>query len=429
MLRKLRDNRFLTHSAQLGVGAALAHLVTLLISPVLSRLYTPEEFGVFAVFNSVVILLCLASTGTFDYAIPMPKRDGEAEGLVRLALRWTHLFGAGGLALVAVWGVAGGMEGGMADGGVGSFPAIAIVLLIPGVVVHNWLSVTMHWRIRQERFRRLSASRMGQALATAVTQIGLGFLGASSVGLLLGHIAGRLGGVWVLLRNRWDEWFGILRGGSRGEREEIARLHREQPRYVLPSSLLASGSIELPILLISTLFSELLVGLYGFSYRILTAPTVLAGYAIGNVYYQRISKSVQDGQPVMKLTVGLWAGLFAVGLIPFGAVGLFGQEVFAFLFGAQWGEAGRIASLLTPMLLLNFTLLPTSRALMVLGRQKAMPVFSALSMGLRLLALVLGARFADFDTALLAMVWGQVLVHGLQTAYTVVAIRRYEQGR
>ena len=416
----MRENRFLTHSAQLGVGAALAHLTTLAVSPVLSRLYTPEEFGVFAVFNSLVILLCLASTGTFDYAIPMPKEDREAEGLARLALRWTRVFG-----IAALLGVG---AAGLFTDGVGMFPYVAIVLVVPGVVVHNWLSVAMHWRIRQERFRRLSASRTGQALGAAVTQIGLGFLGLTSAGLLFGHIAGRLAGLWVLLKDRWSEWRKLREGGDAAESREIARLHREQPRYVLPSSLLASGSIELPILVISTLFSELLVGLYGFSYRMLTAPTVLAGYAIGNVYYQRISKSVQDRKPVMRITVGLWLGLFALGLAPFGAIGLYGEEMFSFLFGSQWREAGRIASILTPMLLLNFTLLPTSRSLMVLGKQKAMPVFSLFSMVLRLLALVLGARYADFDTALIAMVWGQVLVHALHTGYTIRSIRNYERG-
>ena len=67
-------------------GTAVAQIISVLISPILTRLYTPEEFGIFTIIVSIYAMLALITGGRYEVAILLPKKKSDASNLMILAL-------------------------------------------------------------------------------------------------------------------------------------------------------------------------------------------------------------------------------------------------------------------------------------------------------------------------------------------------------
>jgi O-antigen/teichoic acid export membrane protein len=102
------------------------------------------------------------------------------------------------------------------------------------------------------------------------------------------------------------------------------------------------------------------------------------------------------------------------------------EPVFIFAFGAEWAGAGKVASILSPMLFFLFITNPTSKSLLVLNKQKIMPFISAGSLSIRLAALLTGYYLYDFYIALGLMVAGQIIVYIIQALYVYRSARKWD---
>ncbi|MDN5539770.1 MAG: oligosaccharide flippase family protein, partial [Comamonas sp.] len=66
-------------------GTAFAQAIPLIISPVLTRLYSPDEFGAYALYTAIVSVLVVVATGQYENAVLLPKKELHAFSLVALA--------------------------------------------------------------------------------------------------------------------------------------------------------------------------------------------------------------------------------------------------------------------------------------------------------------------------------------------------------
>lgn len=77
-------NSFARSVGLLVGGTAGAQVLTVLVSPVLTRLYTAEDFGVLAVYASVLSLILVVASLRYELAIPLPEDDLDAVNLTAL---------------------------------------------------------------------------------------------------------------------------------------------------------------------------------------------------------------------------------------------------------------------------------------------------------------------------------------------------------
>jgi len=403
----------------LGSGVIVAHLITLAVSPIITRIYTPEEFGLFALFNSLVVILSLFATGAYEFSIVLPEKDRSGKNLFKLSFLTTlsfTLFCYIVLFLSASY---------ISEWTTLSIPFLGLIPL--GVLFHAGMNILTYWFTRKEYFDEFARAKISMASGTGLFQVLIGFAGFTATGLLVGYIAGRVSSIFTMTWQKLGEVKQLFREWKQPEIKRVAKLYRDHPKFVLISSLLSMAAIELPVFLITSLFGSQELGFYGLAFRVLMAPVTLVSMSVGHVYFQKLSDRKNQGHELSSYLLKMWGVLFVIGILPFTLLYMFSEPLFAFIFGTDWFDAGTVASILSPMLLFTFIANPTSKSLLVLNKQKIMPLFSSGSLLIRFATLFTGYYFFDFFTALWLMAGGQILVYILQGLYTLYSARQADR--
>jgi O-antigen/teichoic acid export membrane protein len=368
----------------LASGTAVAQLGLALATPVLTRLYSPADYGTLAVYASTVTVLLVIASLRYELAIPLPEDETMAGSLLGLAL----LLVAGmtvGLALL-VW-LAG--------------DAFIAAVRVPALRPYRWLvplgfagaglyQALSYWAIRRRAFGRLARTRLSQGLGQVATQLGCGFAGLGAPGLLMGDVVGRVaGGGGLGLAAVRDRPFART---TRGTLAAAAARYRRFPLLTTWSGLLNVGSLQLPSILFAAFFGAAAAGLYALSYKMLVLPTMLLGQSVAQVFLSRAAIAARDPAELRQLTERTALVLFGVGLPLFAVVALGGPQIFGTVMGQRWEQAGRYAQVLAPWFVVWLVSSPLSGLLNVREWQGSALAFSAGEFVLRLGSLMVGSR-------------------------------------
>ncbi len=377
---------FIGSAVALSVGTAVAQAVTILISPILSRLFLPEAFGLAALFTSVAGTVGLAGCLSYQLAIMLPEDDKTAANLFGLCVLLT-----GGMTLLAalVMAVAG-------DSLLALMRAEDLApykWLVPaGVLIATAALPLRYWNSRHNHFKRLGMASAGASLVNAGATLGAGFAGfTSGLHLILARLPGQatppafLG--WRFLSA--DLRF-CLRHWTLSGMWQAAKRYKKFPLITNWTALLNMISRQAPVFLIAAFFGPTPVGLYALGRRVLSLPSTLIAQSISQVFFQRGAVKQASGQDLGSLVRNVATRLITVGLLPMLIVGMVGPDLFGFVFGQNWREAGLYASILAIWLFTMFVSSPLSPVLMILERQGLQFILNVLMFVTRVGALVVG---------------------------------------
>jgi O-antigen/teichoic acid export membrane protein len=368
----------------LAGGTAAAQLLLVLAVPVLTRLYTPADYGTLAVYASTLTILLVLATLRYETAIPLPEDEQVAGSLLVLSVLLL-------LILSSVLGLLVWLAG----------DAFVAAVKVPSLRPYLWLiplaffgagmyQMLSYWAIRRHAFGRIARTRMTQGFGQVLAQIGLGLAGVGTPGLLIGDVVGRVagGGSLALLAIRERPRLGVTRASL----VSAAARYRRFPLLTTWSGLFNVGSVQLPSILFSAAFGAAAAGLYALSFKMLVLPTMLVGQAVGQVFLSRAVVAARDPERLRQLTERTALTLFACGLPAFGVVAMAGPKLFATVMGAEWEPAGRYAQVLAPWFVVWLVSNPLSGLLNVREWQGSALAFSAFELVLRLGALLVGAH-------------------------------------
>ncbi len=335
-------------------GGALAQLAPLLLGPLIARLYTPAAMGVFTQFTTVAATLAVAASLRYEQALPLAQADGEARGLLALALRLVAL--AVLLSLPLAWALHA----------VGWLPLPALLPVAIGSA--GLLQVLMLWANRAQRFGALAASRLVQYGGAALLQVGLGWAlwqgaAAGSDGAwalaVAPLVAQVLAALWLLRPAPAGGWGALLAPATpelRAAMRAEARRHADFARINTPHAFLGTLQDALAVALLVAWSGDVAAGLWGLALRYLKAPATLVGSAVSQALYPRLaSASPQEGQRLVRELLALLGGLALV-LMAVLMVG--GPWLFEWAFGAPWRDAGELARALAPYIAAHFVAAP-----------------------------------------------------------------------
>lgn len=364
-----RRSAFARNVMAIATGTALAQGVTILTAPLLSRLYTPSDFGVLAVFVSVTTIVLTVSSGRYELAIPLPKLDRDGGALLLLSLLLN-----GGTALLCALAVpvVGNDLSRVVDVAALDRYLWLLPIAILGTGTYQALN---YWSVRVQRYRRIARTRISQAIAQAAVSVGLGIAWTGPAGLMLGHIGGRAAGTSSLLP-RGPERRAIGRPRT-PQLVELARRYRRFPLVSAWVGLLTAAGQNLPSVLLAIFYGAPTAGLFLLANRVIASPMYLVGDAVGQVYLGEAASVVRDEpRRLVPLFTVATRRLFLVGVVPFAGVAVFGGTAFALVFGEEWREAGVYAQIFTPMFLLQFVVSPLSQTLTILEKQGSQLAFN-----------------------------------------------------
>ncbi len=347
----------------LMTGTTLANVIPVAVSPVLTRLYTPSDFGLFALYTGVVALLSVAATGRYELAIVLPADDADAFELLGLSLAL-----AGAVSAIVAILVAAFHAGLLAALHAPALSAWAWLLPL-GVLLMGFAQAASNWLNRRRSYRRIAASRILQALTTAILAIVLASSGLGAGGLILSAIAGQALATLLLAFAVWHGLRGSsLRWTRQGMRREAAR-YREFPRINALHALFDNLNASATLILLAHYFDAVVVGHYSMVMRVLTAPVTFIGSAISQVFYQRAADVHNQGGDLRALLRSLLARSVWIALPCALALVLAAPALFTAAFGPAWAHAGQYARLLSPYMFFYFLAAPLAFLPFVLNRQ------------------------------------------------------------
>jgi O-antigen/teichoic acid export membrane protein len=381
LIRMARSrDEFMGGVSTLVAGTMGGQLVVLGLSPILTRLYRPEDFGILGVFASALALLTVIATLRYELALPVAD-DVEVGSLLALVL-FVLAVSAIGTALLA--STAGAELVGMLNAAV---LRPYLWLLAIGVGFAGLLQMLTYLRIRDRAYGQLARSRLIQAAATTLSQIGLA--GVGPLGLLVGYVGGRLAGLVLLVRVPSNPAPVSVTSIA-----QSAARYRRFPLVTMWASLINALGLQFPNLILAAAFGPSVVGLFSLTIRVIQAPMAMLGQAVSQVFLGGLAAAVRSHE-VAGYARSTFSILSLVALAPAGLAMLWAPDVFSVVFGPEWRGAGDMARFLIPWIALAFVGQPLTSLAFAMGGQRMDLGFQvALAMG-RLGALALGVASED----------------------------------
>lgn len=408
---------FVRSVATLTLGTVFAQLLALAAMPVFTRLYTPADFGSLAVFTAISSLVAIAITLRYETAVLPAKTDEESATVALLCFACIFILGLL-MVVVSMLLPIGVLRLLPAENKIGLWLPVAVLAGISTAI----LATIQSWLNRHKRYKQMASQRIAQS----ATIVGLGLLFGTVLkqeqGLLLAQVAASVMTAIIAL------WFSrsVAKKWRCSDIKSVARIHVNAPKYLLLTALLDAFTFQLPVILIANWFGQGMAGQFSMAWRVLTLPMGLIGVAIGQVFLQRFAQVQMQPQAARHLLRKTWRTLFFIGLGPMVLIFFFGEYLFQWVLGESWGEAGRIASILAPMLLAMLISAPTSGTYIVLGLQRYNLIFGVVTFIYRPLCLFLGYLNGNFMAALQVWVVIDIFVIFL---YQIIAIRALDRNR
>ncbi len=396
-------------------GTTIAQAIPIIASPVLSRLYTPEQFGLFALYVSVAGIVSVVVSGCYEVAVMLPEKDEDAVNIVALSLLLAVIVSA--LSFLVLWIFNSGIAGLL------NKPEIAVWLcVLPASVFFNGTYQCFnYWLNRKKMFGKMAAGRVVQNTSIAGLKTAFGFGGAGAGGLITGNILGGFIGTgllgWQTVR---DETFDIGKISRKMIAAQAVR-YKRFPLFASWSGFLNAASLHVPIILLSSLFSSTAAGLYYYSHRLLSIPMSLLGMSIGQVFFQKASEYKNDPEKLKVITVDIYRRLLYIGVIPLSVIMVYGDYIFGFVFGSDWITAGQFARVMCPWILFVFISSPLSTLFDVLERQRDELVFNSLIFITRVAAIFAG--YLLYADAYAAVVFFGVIGAVMWLGYSLYLLR------
>lgn len=316
-------------------GTVLAQLIPFVISPILTRLYSPQDFGAFSIFLSLSLVVASISTGKYELAIMLPKYQNKAFYLFVLSLMFSLVVNIFFLVLIFVFGEK------ITD--LIKFSAnVGYLYLCPMLSFFTAIYLSSQYYLnRQQAYKKITKNKIIQSSLVAAFQIVLSQI-ISNMGLILGYFVGVVCATMLLIRNNFLVEKKKLNKLNRKKIFTTAIIYKRFPLFFSLSYGINTFVTNIIPIILTTSFGIEYAGFYLLVQRFLGMPSSMIVSSISGVFFQKASRQ----KDCRKLYLALSLGLFMLG-IPFTyLIYQFSPELFIYFFGKNWDMAGQISSIM-----------------------------------------------------------------------------------
>jgi O-antigen/teichoic acid export membrane protein len=317
-------------------GNVLAQGIAVVSIPIITRLFTPETYGCYAVFISVALIIGQISTFCYQTAIIMPDSENDALSLTILCFMSVTIVTAA--VSLFCWNNREFLQN------ITGLPLESTIIgLLPLVVFLHGNQLTLSfWQLRRKRMGCLSTAKILESITDRGLALTAGFSGwTDPLGLIVAKIASGVVAISVLLR-------GELAGGIKSARDGLRKVDpvcalRKYRRFAVfntPSVLLTASMLHLPAVIISYFYSAGIAGLYAIGNAVMNLPINMLGDAFARTYLQYAAENRGEIEKLKVHSKELLSSMIALLLVPFVFLGVVGKELFTIILGPDWGEAG-----------------------------------------------------------------------------------------
>ena len=409
MLNKLKPkSEFSRNVLTLMTGTTVAQAIPIAISPILTRLYTPEDFGVLALYMSIVSILGVIVTGQYELAIMLPKKENDALNIFYLSIIITSVISF--LTLISV-----------------IYFNNEITLLLNNPQISKWLYLIPvsifitglfnsfnYWFNRNKDYKLLAKTKVTQSFINSGSNLSLGFLKLTNLGLILSSFLAQLIAVSLFIKTFQ---FKNIQLFHKKRILILAKKYKKFPKITMLHTLFNSFSNNIPVLLIIQYFSNKEAGFFLFTNRIIGMPLSIISGAISTVFFKEIN-DIKINQPKRLLTfyksiifklllllIPLLTALFFI--LPL---------IIPIIFGEQWKDLAMYIQILLPMFLFRSIGSILSHIIVVFDRQFKGFILEILSFSIKGSSILIGGFYHDIYIGLVLF----SILSSLLTLYRII---------
>lgn len=355
-------NPFWRHVGALFAGTGASQILTLAAIPFLTKLYEPEEYGTFAAFLAMSMIIGTIATGRYNLAIILPGEDREGASLVTLSTGVTLLCSIIAAGATMVWPE----EICKLSNNMDLMPWLPFLPL--AIFLYGITQILEGWSNRKARYKRMSAGRLIMVLLIVSIQLSLGVKGVEG-GLMIGTLIGQSVSLAIIITLAFmkDDLANLIKQGL-PRLKTMAKEYSSHPLHLVPAHGACILYLQLPVLLISSIFGKGAAGWYGLSFRIVLLPTQTLATSIGTVYRQHAAENFRKTGEFLALYKKTLFSTAVLSILPFLALLLFIDDLVLLFLGEKWKEAGELAQILSILGWFCFFSQPVDKGSIIVGK-------------------------------------------------------------
>ncbi|MFP8915828.1 lipopolysaccharide biosynthesis protein [Enterococcus innesii] len=323
---------------QLTIWSIFAQLITFILSPVTTRIFSPEQFGFYTLISSVVSMVMPILSLKFDSLIVSEKSEKNSYIALKLSYLIIFLLSFFTVVFYKVYCDISGMNLSLFQ-----FLLIFFILVITGVS-----NLGVAYSNRYENYNLIGKYNFLRSLAQNILLICLGLLNFSVNGMLLSLLLGNFLGFISLMRIVPKNEIKNA-NISRTEMKNFFFSNADMIKYSFPAHFINSMSYTILNFLITALYGTETFGYYSLSFRILGLPLVLITGNMSKVFMKSSADEWNTDNTIEK-TLKKYTMILLCLAIPFSLVlFLFSPQLFSILFGKNWIVTGDYVRILSIM--------------------------------------------------------------------------------
>ncbi|MFW2441368.1 lipopolysaccharide biosynthesis protein [Aliarcobacter butzleri] len=359
MINKLKPkSEFSKNVLTLMTGTTIAQAIPIAITPILTRMYTPNDFGVFALFVAVTAVLGSISNGRYELSIMLPKKDEDAINIFALGFIITCFVSFLLLILVIIFNdyftrLLGNDEI--------SFWLYFMPISVFFIGLFNLLN---YFNNRRKNYKDLRNAIIFKSIILVITQLSIGFIKQGAMGLISGEILSRMASNSKLLKNIVKDKI-LISKISKIKIIALGKRYKDFPKYNILSTTADVLTLQLPFLMIPKIFNLSISGFFFFSQKIISLPASLISKSISQVLFQKMTENKNKNLENMDLLLKTIKKLLIISLFISINIIIFGQDLFEIIFGDNWKLSGIILQYLAVIFIITFVVSTVSVAFSV----------------------------------------------------------------
>ncbi len=352
----------------LMTGTAVSQAIPIAISPILTRIYTPQDFGVFALFFSIVVILGTIINARYELAIMLPKKDEDAINVFALGFIINVVLSLFILVFIVLfhsqlirW--------------LGSDSLSLWLYCIPFTVFFMGIwNILNYFNSRKKQYKDIAKATVLKSLVLAVVQLSIGFVKQGAMGLITGRILSSIFGNMRLATNIVKDKV-LMSKISKVKIIAMAKRYRDFPKYSMISAFANSMSSQLPVFIITTIYGVSIIGFFMIAQRIVTLPASFVSSSFSQVFFQKLTTAKNNNQlcsPILlKAIKKLTIISLPIAILSF----IIGPYLIVLVFGVNWNVSGEIIKYLSLSFLITFIVSPLSVSLIVSNDNKLLSIW------------------------------------------------------
>ena len=416
ILKYINKYDFIKNILILFSGSSVALVIPFIVTPIIARFFSPEDFGLWGTYSAIVGLFAVIANGRYELALLLPKKESEAINMYFGSILISVFLSAFSLLLIIIFG-----------------KYISEILNVPEL--YKWLylipfviiilaiqQASNYWLNRKKSFKVLSVGRVIQSSTIASGNLIIGLQYYFSGGLIVSTIIGQLLlSIFYFKKVKIKQYLKYV---SLAEIKYVLYKYREYPFKSGVGIFLNIVKEQAPIFLLAFYFDNVVVGFYTLVIRLFGVPLALVAGSIGQVYYQKSNELFKNNKPVLPLFVKTTSRLVLFLIIPVIVIMIWGEQIFPIIFGDEWAEAGRILVIFSVYYAIRLVVSSQSSLLLVFKKLTSEIIFNSVALIFQFVSLIIGGIYNDYYLSMYLIAITGSLMYILLGVYFFVFLKK-----